>query len=61
MIFQYMQEVSMSFYNFAWQYSAVVQSNANVQAAQDIIDEYTHLPKAYSLPALRNRKQIAIR
>lgn len=56
-----MQEVSNSFYNFAWQYSAVVQSHANVQAAEDIIQEYVSLPAVNTLAPLKNRKNIAIR
>lgn len=61
MIFQYMQEVSNSFYNFAWQYSASVQNNANTMAVEDIITKYKNLPAVMQLPPLQNRDSIAIR
>lgn len=61
MIFQYMQEVENAFYEFAWQYAVTVQNNVNVMAVDDIIQEYEHLPEAYQLPPLKNRKTIAIK
>ena len=60
MIFQYMQEVSNSFYNFAWQYSASVQNNANTMAVEDIIAKYKDLPAVMQLPPLKDRTDIRI-
>lgn len=60
MIFQYMQELSNTFYNFAWQYSGAVQANANTKAVEDIIAEYKKIPAVLHLPPLQNRKIIAI-
>lgn len=55
-----MKDVTQQFYDFAWQYSEVVQCNAYTLAVEDIINEYKNLPAAYNLPPLKNRKTIVI-
>ncbi len=60
MLFQYIMRMSDSFYNFAWQYSQVVQNRINAQTVDHIIASYNEIVKKRHLPSHRSRWQIDI-
>lgn len=55
MLFQYIMRMSDSFYNFAWQYSQVVQNRINAQTVDHIIASYNEIVKKRHLPSSRHR------
>ena len=60
MLFQYIMRMSDSFYNFAWQYSQVVQNRINAQTVDHIVASYNELVKKHNVPHFRNRSHIDI-
>lgn len=61
MIYQYVQRLSGSFYNFAWLYSQLVTNKTDFQTVEHIIEAYQDTHKKEDEQALGLRNHIAIR
>ncbi len=60
MLFQYSKKMNSALSNFTWQYSWIVTKKADMEAIQDIEDEYALLPKTYHVNVWNKRDKIHI-
>ncbi len=60
MIIQYIQRMIGNFYNFIWEYSNIVPMRTAIEGVGIIENAYLELPSTYSLPPLRNWRELSI-
>lgn len=60
MLFQYIGRMSSAFYNFAWQYSGLVQDKANVQSVDHIVESYDNMKEKHAHDDFTSWKNIHI-
>lgn len=60
MMFQYIQRMSDSLYNFAWQYSMIVQNKVNIQAVDSILSAYDEITQKHHVSEFSTWSRIDI-
>lgn len=60
MIFQYIKRMTDSLYNFARQYSDVVQNETNVRTVGHIVETFNEMERRHHIPSFDSRSTITI-
>lgn len=60
MLFQYAKKMDQALSNFTWMYSGMITKKADMEAVQDIEEEFAKLPTTYKINAHNSWKHIHI-
>ncbi len=59
-VYQYISKMRQAFDNFTWQYSWLITLKADVEAAEDIEQEFAALPETYQVDRLHDWNELSI-